>query len=87
MAFGITMRCNAITQLGRYFSSTVHIASDQTIIQTASYRTIRHRAYTGGWLIVVGLAFGLATWIGTVIITVGVTWVRPIRTIARTHTT
>ena len=71
MAFGITMRYSAITQLGRYFSSTVQIASDQTIIQTGWYRTIRHPAYTGGWLIAVGLGLGLDTWIGTVIIAVG----------------
>ena len=71
MACGITMRYSAITQLGRYFSSTVQIASGQTVIQTGWYRKIRHPAYTGGWLIAVGLGLGLDTWVGTVIIAIG----------------
>ena len=71
MAYGIAMRYSAITQLGRYFSSTVQITSDQTVIQTGWYRTIRHPAYTGGWLIAVGLGLGLDTWVGTVILAVG----------------
>ncbi|MCL4318870.1 MAG: isoprenylcysteine carboxylmethyltransferase family protein [Firmicutes bacterium] len=71
MAFGFTMQYSAITQLGRYFSSTVQIASEQTVIQTGWHRRIRHPAYTGGWLIAVGLGLGLDTWVGTVIIAVG----------------
>ena len=55
MAFGITMRCSALTQLRRCFSSTVQIASGQRVIQTGWYRRIRHPAYTGGRLIAVGL--------------------------------
>ena len=71
MAFGIIMRYSAITQLGRYFSSTVQIASDQTIVQTGWYRRVRHPAYTGGWLIAVGLGLSLDTWLGTLIVAVG----------------
>ncbi|MCY0906810.1 MAG: isoprenylcysteine carboxylmethyltransferase family protein [Sulfobacillus thermotolerans] len=71
MALGITMRYLAITQLGRYFSSTVQIAPGQTVIHSGWYRKIRHPAYTGGWLIAVGLGLGLDTWVGTIIIAVG----------------
>ena len=71
MAAGIAMRYSAITQLGRYFSSTVQIRSDQPIIQTGWYRRIRHPAYTGGWLIAVGLGLSLDTWVGTAVIAVG----------------
>ena len=71
MAFGIFMRYGAITQLGRFFSTTVQVASDQTVIHSGWYRLVRHPAYTGGWLIAVGLGVGLDTWIGTLIIAVG----------------
>lgn len=68
MALGIIMRFSAIRQLGRYFSSTVQTSPDQTVIHTGWYRRIRHPAYTGGWLIAVGLGLGLDTWVGTLII-------------------
>lgn len=71
MAFGIVMRYSAITQLGRFFSTTVQIASDQSVIQTGWYRHLRHPAYTGGWLISVGLGLGLDTWMGTLVLAIG----------------
>lgn len=71
MAFGIVMRYSAITQLGRYFSLTVQISANQPIIQSGWYRRIRHPAYTGGWLIAVGLGLSLDTWIGTFVMAVG----------------
>jgi protein-S-isoprenylcysteine O-methyltransferase Ste14 len=71
MAAGIAMRYSAITQLGRYFSSTVQITSGQPVVQTGWYRRIRHPAYTGGWLIAVGLGLSLDTWVGATVIAVG----------------
>lgn len=71
MALGIFVRYSAITQLGRYFSSTVQIATDQPVIDIGWYRRIRHPAYTGGWLIAVGVGLSLDTWVGTLIIGLG----------------
>ncbi|MCY0880669.1 MAG: hypothetical protein OWS74_01625 [Firmicutes bacterium] len=48
MGLGIIIRYSAIMQLRRYLSTTVQVASDQTIIQSGWYRKIRHPADTGG---------------------------------------
>ncbi|MDA8192899.1 MAG: isoprenylcysteine carboxylmethyltransferase family protein [Thermaerobacter sp.] len=71
MAMGIVVRYGAIMQLGRYFSPTVKTASDQVVIQSGWYRVIRHPAYAGIWLIAVGLGLGLDSWVGAVMLAIG----------------
>jgi protein-S-isoprenylcysteine O-methyltransferase Ste14 len=71
MVFGLFMRYSAITQLGRFFSTTIQVTDNQTVVSSGWYRYIRHPAYTGGWIIAVGVGLELNTWIGTLIIAVG----------------
>ncbi|WP_376711553.1 methyltransferase family protein [Alicyclobacillus acidiphilus] len=62
MIAGMIIRFTAIIQLGRFFSPVVGVVSNQEIVQSGLYRSIRHPAYTGGWITAVGIAFGLRTW-------------------------
>lgn len=57
MGAGIALRLYAITVLGPFFTTTVAIASEQTVIETGPYRLIRHPSYTGFLIILLG--FGL----------------------------
>lgn len=71
MIIGMVIRYSAIFQLGRFFSPVVGVVANQEIIQSGFYRWIRHPAYTGGWLTVVGVGLGLRTWWGTFLCGVG----------------
>jgi protein-S-isoprenylcysteine O-methyltransferase Ste14 len=55
MAAGIALRQWAVYTLGRHFSVVVAIEKDHRLIQTGPYRWLRHPAYTGGLLAVIGL--------------------------------
>lgn len=55
MAAGITLRQWAIRTLGRHFSVVVAIEQDHKLVQGGPYRWLRHPAYTGGLLAIVGL--------------------------------
>jgi protein-S-isoprenylcysteine O-methyltransferase Ste14 len=52
---GIALRFYAITVLGAFFTTTVAVASEQTVIETGPYRLIRHPSYTGLLMILLGL--------------------------------
>lgn len=71
MIAGMGIRFSAIVQLGRFFSPTVGIVSNQEIVQSGLYRRIRHPAYTGGWISIVGIGLGLGTWWGVLLCGVG----------------
>jgi protein-S-isoprenylcysteine O-methyltransferase Ste14 len=70
MLAGIAFRQWAIFVLGRFFSTTVRILSDHRIVTNGPYRVIRHPAYTGALLTLVGLGLGSRTLAGTLIIVV-----------------
>jgi protein-S-isoprenylcysteine O-methyltransferase Ste14 len=70
MLAGIAFRQWAIFVLGRFFSTTVRILSNHRIVTNGPYRFIRHPAYTGALLTLVGLGLGSRTWAGTLIIVV-----------------
>ena len=55
---GIALRLYAIKVLGRYFTASVAIAAEQTVIEAGPYRLIRHPSYTG--LLITLLGFGLS---------------------------
>jgi len=60
---GIAFRQYAIRTLGRYFTQDVAVSAGQQIIQTGPYRLIRHPAYTGTLVSVMGIALGMANWL------------------------
>ena len=62
MIVGILLRQWSIAVLGRYFSRTVGVQEDQVVVDRGPYRLVRHPAYTGSLLTIVGLGFVLQSW-------------------------
>jgi protein-S-isoprenylcysteine O-methyltransferase Ste14 len=62
MIAGIMLRQWSIAVLGRYFSRTVGVQEGQTVVDRGPYRLVRHPAYTGSLLTMVGLGFVLQSW-------------------------
>jgi protein-S-isoprenylcysteine O-methyltransferase Ste14 len=53
---GIALRVWCFRTLGRYFTFTVQTSTDQPIITTGPYRVLRHPAYAGLLLALIGVA-------------------------------
>ena len=62
MIAGILLRQWSIAVLGRYFSRTVGVQEGQAVVDRGPYRLVRHPAYTGSLLTMVGLGFVLQSW-------------------------
>lgn len=58
MYAGMALRFYAIAVLGAFFTTSVAVASKQTVIETGPYRFIRHPSYTG--FLLIWLGFGLS---------------------------
>jgi protein-S-isoprenylcysteine O-methyltransferase Ste14 len=68
MYAGIALRFYAITALGAFFTATVAVAPEQTVIEAGPYRFIRHPSYTGLLLILLGFGFSFTNWLSVLII-------------------
>lgn len=68
---GLVLRIWAIRTLGRFFTATVHVVSDQRVIDDGPYRVLRHPSYTGAILTVLGVAIVLKSMTGA-LVTLGV---------------
>jgi len=71
MIIGLVIRIVAITSLGRNFSGTVQIKSNQEIIKTGLYKFLRHPSYTGAWMVMLGSSILLGSILGLLILGVG----------------
>ncbi|MEZ4622492.1 MAG: isoprenylcysteine carboxylmethyltransferase family protein [Caldilineaceae bacterium] len=71
MLAGVALRWYAIRTLGRSFTQDVAIRIDHTLVQTGPYRTLRHPAYSGTLLTMLGMALVLANWGSLVIVLLG----------------
>jgi protein-S-isoprenylcysteine O-methyltransferase Ste14 len=58
MVLGIILRQYAIRVLGRYFTREVVTRAGQPVVQNGPYKFIRHPAYTGTLLTMLGIGFG-----------------------------
>jgi protein-S-isoprenylcysteine O-methyltransferase Ste14 len=65
---GIALRLYAIITLGAFFTTAVAVASEQTVIESGPYRLIRHPAYSGFLLILLGLGLSLTNWLSLLLI-------------------
>ncbi len=59
---GVALRWYAIHTLGRYFTRDVAVSANQQIVQRGPYRRIRHPAYTGTFLTMLGVGLALTNW-------------------------
>lgn len=64
VAAGTALRLYAVQTLGRFFTVQVATHAAQTVIETGPYRLIRHPAYTGQLLALLGFALALGNGAG-----------------------
>jgi protein-S-isoprenylcysteine O-methyltransferase Ste14 len=65
------LRWWAILTLGRYFTFDVAVRSAQPVVQSGPYRFVRHPAYSGTLLSLLGIGLALANWASVVAIVAG----------------
>jgi protein-S-isoprenylcysteine O-methyltransferase Ste14 len=66
---GIALRLYAIKVLGRYFTTSVAVAPEQTVIEAGPYRLIRHPSYTGFLITLLGFGLSLTNnWLSLLVI-------------------
>lgn len=63
---GMALRWYAVAVLGRFFTVEVATQAGQTVIEDGPYRYIRHPAYTGLLLSLIGIALALGNWVGVI---------------------
>jgi len=59
---GVALRWYAIWALGAYFTRDVAVSADQPVVRSGPYRWIRHPAYSGTFLTMLGLGLALTNW-------------------------
>ena len=59
---GVTLRWYAIRTLGRFFTRDVAVSVDQPVVQSGPYRLIRHPAYSGTFLTMLGVGLATTNW-------------------------
>jgi len=59
---GVALRWYAIRTLGRFFTRDVAVSPDQQVVQRGPYRLIRHPAYSGTFLTMLGVGLAMANW-------------------------
>jgi protein-S-isoprenylcysteine O-methyltransferase Ste14 len=67
LVVGIPVRVWALTTLGRFFTMPITIRADHEIVEAGPYRWLRHPAYTGGFLMAVGVPLILLSPIGLIV--------------------
>jgi len=59
---GAVLRGYAIWTLGRYFTRDVAVSRDQPVVERGPYRLIRHPAYSGTFLTMLGVGLAMTNW-------------------------
>ncbi len=59
---GVGLRWFSIWTLGRYFTRDIAASLDQPVVQNGPYRFIRHPAYSGTFLTMLGLGLVMTNW-------------------------
>lgn len=65
---GTALRLYAISVLGRFFTTTIAITPGQRVIDKGPYHLIRHPAYTGILITLLGYALCLTNWLSLIVI-------------------
>lgn len=64
---GVFLRVYSVLTLGKFFTLSVQVTSKQKIIQTGPYKYVRHPAYSGSILSLIGIAFSFRDIIGIIL--------------------
>jgi len=59
---GVALRWYAIWTLRDYFTRDVAVSSNQKVVQNGPYRYIRHPAYSGTFLTMLGVGLAMTNW-------------------------
>src|SRR5580693_4219687 len=59
---GLVLRGWSFKALGKYFTHTVMVSSDQPVIASGPYRVLRHPSYAGIILAAIGVGLASANW-------------------------
>ena len=59
---GVALHWYAIWTLRDYFTRDVAVSSDQKVVQNGPYRYIRHPAYSGTFLTMLGVGLAMTNW-------------------------
>ncbi|HEX6484219.1 MAG TPA: isoprenylcysteine carboxylmethyltransferase family protein [Ktedonobacteraceae bacterium] len=59
---GVALRWYAIWTLGGYFTRDVAVSTNQKVVQNGPYRSIRHPAYSGTFLTMIGVGLAMTNW-------------------------
>lgn len=70
LGVGELLRWHGRRMLGRYFTGTVRVLPGQPVITSGAYRWVRHPAYTGAIMIMVGIGLALTNWVSLLILAV-----------------
>jgi protein-S-isoprenylcysteine O-methyltransferase Ste14 len=68
---GVALRWYAIRVLGRFFTRDVATQAGQTVVQDGPYRFIRHPAYSGTLLTLLGIGLTLGNWLALLVVLIG----------------
>jgi protein-S-isoprenylcysteine O-methyltransferase Ste14 len=68
---GTLLRMHCWKMLGEFFTHTVTIASNHQVINIGAYRFLRHPAYLGGWLNLIGLGLIMGNFASLALISIG----------------
>lgn len=64
---GVFLRVYSVWTLRKFFTLSVQVGSEQKIVQEGPYRYLRHPAYTGGILSLVGIALSFRSPMGVAV--------------------
>ena len=65
---GAVLRRVCFNALGKSFTGTVIVVSDQAVVQHGPYRYVRHPSYTAAFLMFIGIGLALCSWISLAIL-------------------
>ena len=65
---GAVLRRLCFNALGKSFTGTVIVVSDQAVVQHGPYRYVRHPSYTAAFLMFIGIGLALCSWISLAIL-------------------
>jgi protein-S-isoprenylcysteine O-methyltransferase Ste14 len=71
MVCGTLLRMHCWKALGQFFTHTVTIADDHQVINIGAYRWLRHPAYLGGWLNLIGMGVAMGNFASVGVLTIG----------------